>query len=455
MDHATKSAPVNTPPIAIWGGFECTLNRVGDEYFDQFALTGHDHRETDLDLAAGLGLRTLRYPCLWERVAPEGPRWADWSWPDRRFARLRELGVEPIAGLVHHGSGPPDTSLVDPDFGPRLANYARAVAERYPWIDAYTPVNEPLTTARFSGLYGHWYPHGRDDRTFVRALVTQCRAVALAMRAIREVTPHARLVQTEDLGFVRSTPGVSYQADFENERRWLSLDLLEGRVRPGHPLYRYLVASGIHPSELARFAERPCPPDVIGMNYYVTSERFLDERLALYPPALHGGNQRHRYADVEAVRVCEPGLVGPARILREAWLRYRKPLAITEAHLGCTPDERMRWLVYVWHQVRQARAAGVDVRALTAWSLLGACDWDSLVTRVAGRYEPGVFSLVRGEPRAGLVAETVRSLAAGREPEHRVLAQPGWWQRPARLLYEPFVPSAGRPAHEVFGNAAE
>ena len=81
-----------------------------------------------------------------------------------------------------------------------------AVARRYPWVEDYTPVNEPLTTARFSGLYGHWYPHGRDDRTFARALLNQCRAVVLAMRAIRAVNPAARLVQTEDLGRTYSTP---------------------------------------------------------------------------------------------------------------------------------------------------------------------------------------------------------------------------------------------------------
>ena len=50
------------------------------------------------------------------------------------------------------------------------------------------------------------------------------------MRAIREVNPAAQLVQTEDIGKTYSTPALAYQADFENERRWLSFDLLCGRV---------------------------------------------------------------------------------------------------------------------------------------------------------------------------------------------------------------------------------
>ena len=82
----------------------------------------------------------------------------------------------------------------------------------------------PLTTARFSGLYGFWYPHERDDRAFAQMLVNECRASVLAMQAIREVNPRAQLVQTEDIGKVYSTPLLAYQAEFENERRWVTLD---------------------------------------------------------------------------------------------------------------------------------------------------------------------------------------------------------------------------------------
>ena len=200
------------------------------------------------------------------------------------------------------------------------------MAARYPWIEAYTPVNEPLTTARFSGLYGHWYPHGRDARTFARVLINQCRAVILAMQAIRDVNSTARLVQTEDLGKTFSTPTLAYQADFENERRWLTWDLSVGQVGRQHPLWGYLRAVGISEAELGWFLDHPCPPDIVGVNYYVTSERFLDERLEHYPESCHGGNGRHRYADVEAVRACAGGLAGLATLLGEAWHRYRRPM---------------------------------------------------------------------------------------------------------------------------------
>src|SRR3954471_2771745 len=103
-----------TDRLELWGGLECTVNRVGDNYFDQIARTGHDARPDDLERFASLGIKALRYPVLWERTAPDGVGRADWSWADQRLACLGGLGIQPILGLVRHGSGPRDTHLLDP-----------------------------------------------------------------------------------------------------------------------------------------------------------------------------------------------------------------------------------------------------------------------------------------------------------------------------------------------------
>lgn len=423
-------------PLDLWGGVECTVNRVGDLYFDQLECSGHASRIGDLDLLASLGIRALRYPVLWERTAPIEHAPPDWHWSDERLARVRELDVTPIVGLLHHGSGPMHTSLLDPSFPEKLAQYARQVAERYPWVDAYTPVNEPLTTARFTASYGHWYPHAQDELSFARALLNQVKATVLAMRAIREVNPRARLVQTDDLGKTHSTRTLAYQAEFENERRWVTLDLLCGRLKPGVRMWHHLQWAGVPREEVDWFAENQCPPDMIGVNHYLTSERFLDERRHRYALRTHGGNGRHRYADVEAVRVRAQGIEGPGGLLLECWQRFGLPLAVTEAHLSATREEQLRWLLEVWRGAQAARNAGADVRAVTAWSLLGAYDWDSLLTRAAGYYEPGAYDLRAPAPRPTAAVWLLRELAAGRMPEHPVLDEPGWWCRPrARLVY--------------------
>lgn len=432
-------------PLELWAGIECTVNRVGNQYFDQLDRNGHATRIEDLPLFASLGVKAIRYPILWERIAPNGLAQADWSWPDERLEVLKQLNIQPIAGLVHHGSGPAHTSLIDPAFPEKLAEFAGAVAERYPWLSYYTPVNEPLTTARFSGLYGHWYPHQRDDRSFLSALIHQCRAVALSMAKIRETNPDAQLVQTEDLGKVFSTPLLAYQAEFENNRRWLSFDLLCGYVNRDHPLWSYILKAGIAEAELDWFLEHPCPPDIFGINRYLTSDRFLDERLEHYPSCAHGGNGRHVYADVEAVRVCRDGICEPNVLLQEVWDRYHQTIAVTEVHLGCTREEQLRWFKEIWNAAQSLREKGVDIRAVTAWSLLGAYDWNSLLTRMDNHYEPGVFDVRSPFPRPTAIATMLRYLAEGKEYSHPLLQMPGWWQRPERLLYPP-VDCSGRTA---------
>ncbi len=442
-------ARLATEPLALWGGVECTVNRVGDTFRDQLVLSGHDRREDDLDRIAALGLRTLRFPVLWERTAPDGLERADWRWPDARLGRARELGIEPIVGLVHHGSGPAGTHLLDPSFPERLAEYARAVAERYPWVTAYTPVNEPLTTGRFSALYGLWYPHARGDHAFARALLIQCRASILAMRAIREVTPAARFIQTEDLGRTSSTRLLRYQADFDNDRRWLSLDLLTGRLGPADRMWRHLRSLGVEEAELDWFRANASPPDILGINHYITSNRHLDTRLHLYPEDTWGGNGRHRYADVAAVRVlAEPP--GVADLLGEAWRRYRIPLAVTEAHLGCTREEQLRWLLDVYRAAGDARRRGVDVRAVTAWALLGAFDWNSLLTNTTGHYEPGAFDVRGPVPRLTALGRLVEDLANGRSPAEPLGRTAGWWRRDVRFEYDQ-APPAGRAVRSRIG----
>src|SRR5919199_5193189 len=109
--------------LEVWGGVECTVNRVGDRYFDQLDRSGHTRRLVDFDRFAALGLKALRFPALWERLAPHSLESIDWSWTDAALGRVRALGMRPIVGFVHHGSGPGYTSLVDDAFPEKLAVY--------------------------------------------------------------------------------------------------------------------------------------------------------------------------------------------------------------------------------------------------------------------------------------------------------------------------------------------
>jgi dTDP-4-dehydrorhamnose reductase len=420
-------------PLELWGGVECTVVRIGDEFRNQVVETGHSARMSDIEEMAKLGVKVVRYPILWETVAPETPTELDFSWHDKRLERLRELGIKVIGGLVHHGSGPRYTNYLDPKFADLLADYAAKVAQRYPWIEAWTPVNEPFTTARLSCLYGHWYPHRTDIDSTFRATVVQCLAILRAIKAIRKVIPHAELVVTEDVGKSFATPELAYQAQHENDRRWLSFDLLTGRVGPGHSFYAWLRKKAASEEELAELATGEGAPNFIGFDYYLTSERFLDQRVNRYPDVEAGSNGKDTYVDLEAVRVdkLRPKL-GALHRLQDTWDRYRIPIAITEVHHGCTREEQVRWLSEIWSAAHEARRKGVDVRAVTVWAMFGMVDWRSVLTRREGAYDVGAFDTRGEKARPTLLAKAAASLAQQGKFEHPILDLPGWWRRPGR-----------------------
>lgn len=431
-----KLAMLADNQIEIWGGLEGTINRVKDKYHDQSEYSGHYTREGDIDLIASLGIKMLRYPVLWEKHQPTKDAIIDWTFCEKNLTRLKELNVEPIAGLVHHGSGPLHVNFFDGSFEQGVADYARLVAEKFPWLEYYTPVNEPLTTARFCGLYGHWYPHKADNYSFYKILLSELKATVMAMKAIRVINPNAKLIQTEDIAKVYSTPLLTYEADYQNQRRWISYDLLCGRVNNKHPLWNHLIKKvGLTEEELNYFQDNYCVPEVCGFNYYLTSERYLDEDMSKYPEEFHGGNKKHRYADIHTVLVALKEETGPAVLLREAYEHLKLPIAITECHLHSTREEQMRWFNEMWETVNDLKEEGVDIRALTAWAIFGLHGWNKLVTEPGGTYEPGVFNLSTGSPRPTALAKLIQVLTKRKVYYHPVLETEGYWKRDTRPVY--------------------
>ena len=227
------------PRPQVWGGIECTVNRVGDAAHRQFARNGHYERlEEDLDACASLGVTALRYPVLWEEVeSPTGER--DFTYrrpgdalpravaddPDRRSAASRQRSRRPPRWTIRSCPGVSPTSPERSPGGIRGSPTGRR---------STSPSRRPASRAST----GTGIRTRNDDPAFVTMLLNEVKATILAMRAIREVNPDARLIQTEDFGRTGGTRPLHEQVSFENERRWLTFDLLCGRVRPASSALR-------------------------------------------------------------------------------------------------------------------------------------------------------------------------------------------------------------------------
>jgi dTDP-4-dehydrorhamnose reductase len=410
--------------LELWASPEPTFARIdATTVRDQIAETGLDVRAGDAERIAALGVSASRVPVLWERVAPIDPHERDYREPQRRLDALRAAGVEPIVTLLHHGSGPQYTDLLDPAFPMWFADYAEATAKQFPWVRRWTPINEPLTTARFATLYGVWFPNMRDDRGFGRAMVNQTLAQQAAMRRIRRVVPEAQFVLTEDLQrYAAGDAGVSEYVAFLRERVYLSVELVAGRVGEDHPLATFLTERcGVNALELAIAQRDACVPDLVAFNHYPHSERYLF-------------TTADGAADVPAVYVEGEPAPAAGPLLRGAAERLRLPLAVGEVHVHAPAAERVRWLAQHAADVQQLRADGVDVRALGAWAAFGMIDWHSLLRRRERVAEDGIYTFAgpNGTPRPTAVADALRELAArGRIDDHGVR---GWWERDDRAL---------------------
>ena len=240
---------------------------------DEMDKCGHYNRwQTDFDLVEEMGISFLRYgPPIHHTWL--GPGRYDWSFADATFQDLLRRDISVITDLCHFGLPDWLGNFQNPDFPALFADYARAFAQRYPWVQMYTPVNEMFICATFSAMYGWWNEQLSSDAAFVTALKHIVKANVLAMNAIVAVRPDAIFIQSESSEYFHAeNPRAIAPAETMNAKRFLSLDLNYGR-RLDSTMYEYLLDNGMTRDEyhffLGNNLKRHC---IMGNDYYVTNE---------------------------------------------------------------------------------------------------------------------------------------------------------------------------------------
>ncbi len=382
---ATASMPAAVQSLAAQGfmfatGIENSAPTVkGGQRRDQLAECGFYGRwREDFALVREIGCGFLRYgPQL--HLTLTGPGRHDWAFADETFAELRRLRIVPIVDLCHFGVPDWIGDFQNPDFPELFADYARAFALRFPWVQLYTPVNEMFITAVFSAKYGWWNERRTDDRSYVQAIRNVVRANVLAMRAILEVRPDAIFIQSESTEhFHPECPRARPHAEHRNAERFLTLDLNYGR-RVCSSMYEYLMDNGMaredyHFFMRGRDLRRHC---VMGNDWYQTNEHLVR------------ADGSSRWAGE---------VFGYDTVTREYHERYRLPVMHTETNLveGPNGDEAERWLWKQWSGVMRLRQLGVPMLGFTWYSLTDHVDWDTALRERNGRVNPlGLFDLDR------------------------------------------------------------
>jgi beta-glucosidase/6-phospho-beta-glucosidase/beta-galactosidase len=366
------------PRFMFATGVENSNPTVGGRRVDEMEKCGHyRHWRTDFGLVRELGIRFLRYGPPVHR-SWLGPGRFDWSFADETFSALHSLDVIPIVDLCHFGVPDWIGNFQNPDFPQLFAGYARRFAERFDWVQLYTPVNEMYICARFSALYGWWNEQLTSDQAFVTALKHIVKANVLAMEAILQVRPDAIFIQSESSEYFHAeNPPAIGPAELMNAKRFLSLDLNYGR-RVDSEMYEYVMDNGMSRDEYHFFMGRSLKQHcIMGSDYYVTNEH----RVA-------AGGQTQAAGEI----------FGYAVIARQYHERYRLPVMHTETNLVQGPDgaAAVNWLWKEWANVLRVRNDGVPVLGFTWYSLTDQVDWDTALRENNGHVNAlGLFDLDR------------------------------------------------------------
>jgi beta-glucosidase len=374
---------------------------------DEYELTEHYARwESDLRLFTELGLRAVRYGIPWHRINPARGEW-DFRWADEPLERLLDLGIAPVVDLVHYGLPAwIEGAYLNPDYPDLVAEYAGRIAERFRGrIHTYTPLNEPRITAWYCGRLGWWPPFGRSWRGFVSVMLGVCRGIVRTVERLRAIDPDIVDVHV-DATDLYSTAFETLEA--ESVRRqaivFLALDLVSGRVRPGHPLFDWLLAHGADATDLEEFERRSVQPDLVGINLY---PMFSEKRLVA---SRDGVRVRMRYATADIVD----------RLAVAYWERYQRPLLISETASEGTVARRRAWLDASVHATARVRARGIPLVGYTWWPLFALVTWGYREGHKApGEYlrQMGLWNLAREESGLARVrtplVDRYRELVAG------------------------------------------
>ncbi|QJU54211.1 family 1 glycosylhydrolase [Herbiconiux sp. KACC 21604] len=396
--------------------------RAGERAVDEYELTEHyEQVEGDLALAREVGAEFLRWGIPWHRVNPAPGEW-DWSWLDRAMAAFGENGIRPVVDLLHYGT--PlwlEREFAHPDYPQRVAEYAVAVAERYRDVATdYTPVNEPMIHALFSGEYAYWPPYLGG----VSGLVTVSDALAhgfvLTQRGIAEVLgDRASFVHVDaTLRYAGDTDAAEHRETAERLRHqaFLVEDLVTGNVGPEHPLVALLGENGLSDDRLAWYAANAVQPDVMGVNYYPRHSTELFEA-----GVTHGGG----FADPRPT--VDHGTDGLIASLQAYATRYGAPVMVTETCVTDTPAARIDWLDRSVAAVEAARADGLLVVGYTWWPLFDMYEWTyrhSTAPRSEHLLTMGLFDLIENDTPGGPLLRRANPVAA-RFREHALGARAG------------------------------
>lgn len=326
----------------FFAGFEgATGYNMHGNWMDQIAATHHDtHADADYRRLHEVGIFAAREAIRWPLVDRRGRY--DFSSVRPFVEASRKYQIDVIWDLFHYGF-PRDVDLFSEEFPKRFADYcyaaAKFVSSNHEGLGPcyFTPVNEPSFFAWAAGEVGRFAPHCTGRGGELKVILA--RAGIAGINAIRAAVPGARIVNVDPLCHVVPPNNrmdlLGDASHFNQVAVFESWDMLCGRLLP----------------ELGGSREHL---DIVGVNYYWTNQWEL-------------GREGVPLADND------PRRVSLSRLMQRVWRRYGGEFLMTEtAHVD---SMRPIWLRYVADECEALLDAGVPLRGVCLYPILGMPEW--------------------------------------------------------------------------------
>ncbi len=393
---ATSAYQIEGSPLAdgagpsIWQRFCHTPDMVRDGDTGDVACDHYRRWRDDVSLMRALGLKAYRFSVSWSRVLPRGRgavNRAGLDFYDRLVDALLESGIVPMVTLYHWDLPAALDDLggwLNPDVAKWFADYAtilfRALDDRVP---LWATLNEPWVVTDGGYLHGALAPGHRNRFEAPLATHRLLCAHGAAVQAYRSEGRHR-------IGIVVNLEPKHPASDSAEDR--------EAAARADAYMNRqYLdpVLLGEYPPELANIFGEAWPSwpaadqalirqpiDFVGVNYYTRTVTRFDA--SVWPLRAAAVRQKRATYTLTGWEVCPAALTEALLAVKE---RYgNPPIYVTEngaaffdppvAEGGRVADPlRCAYLRKHIAAVREALAAGVDVRGYFVWSLLDNFEW--------------------------------------------------------------------------------
>ena len=333
-------------PTFFLSGFECSTFLWKDQgRRDLTAETQHrEHAVEDYMLLRDLGIAVAREGVPWPLVEEWGSY--NFSLVDPLIDAMNRAHIMPIWDLCHYGY-PTDADPFATDFSDRFAAYCRAAAEYLvPRVEApgpsfFTPINEITFFAFAGGEWGWIAPYMKDRDARKELRLALCRAAIAGIRAIREVDPHARMVNMDPLVNVVAPPDrpdLTDAARIETyEDTFVAWDILAGKQH-------------------AELGGSPEVLDIVGTNCYS-----------------FGQMEYRDYGPHTALPPHDERIKSLSDLLLVAWERYRLPMIISET--SGLREGRTPWLADVMQESLAAVHRGIDLHGVCLFPAVDMPDW--------------------------------------------------------------------------------